>query len=235
MDINSMCLQNPIMAENNNSPPPNQPRKRRRPALSCVQCRRRKIKCDRNMPCGQCTSSKTSACLYASDPASPSKKPRVDGQFPATPSSIGQDSPGNTSSAAHGADNSDGAGFPLATSSVWAVRQPMVEGSKPNTGPPATYSSSPAHSDQPTVQALLDRVHKLERMLSEPDHGNTGLLAMPLVKTPGLRGAMSKTRFFGQSHWVNSFEQVLQTLPHKVLYRAMILMLIPFSLNKFLT
>ncbi|KAJ5579749.1 uncharacterized protein N7459_005734 [Penicillium hispanicum] len=31
------------------------PRKRRRPALSCEQCRRRKIRCDREMPCGPCT------------------------------------------------------------------------------------------------------------------------------------------------------------------------------------
>ncbi|PQE18701.1 C6 zinc finger domain-containing protein [Rutstroemia sp. NJR-2017a BBW] len=209
MDINSMCLQNPVMAENN-SPPPNQPRKRRRPALSCVQCRRRKIKCDRNMPCGQCTSSKTSACLYASDPAPPSKKPRVDGQLPPTPSSIGQESPGNTSGVAHGTENTEGAGFPLTTSSVWAMRQPVIEGPKPSRGEPTTYSPAPAQSDQQTVQALLDRVHKLERMLSEPDHKNSGLLAMPLVKTPGLRGAMSKTRFFGQSHWVNSFEQFKQ-------------------------
>ncbi|KAJ5733273.1 hypothetical protein N7533_013720 [Penicillium manginii] len=29
-------------------------RKRRRPALSCEQCRRRKVRCDRQMPCGPC-------------------------------------------------------------------------------------------------------------------------------------------------------------------------------------
>ncbi|KAJ5294258.1 hypothetical protein N7508_009079 [Penicillium antarcticum] len=33
------------------------PRKRRRPALSCEQCRRRKVRCDREMPCGPCTKS----------------------------------------------------------------------------------------------------------------------------------------------------------------------------------
>ena len=40
------------------------PRKRRRPALSCIECRRRKIKCDRNMPCNHCTQSKNAACSY---------------------------------------------------------------------------------------------------------------------------------------------------------------------------
>ncbi|KAH7376723.1 hypothetical protein B0T11DRAFT_272835 [Plectosphaerella cucumerina] len=31
------------------------PRRRRRPALSCLECRRRKIRCDRANPCGHCT------------------------------------------------------------------------------------------------------------------------------------------------------------------------------------
>lgn len=40
-----------------------QPRRRRRPALSCIQCRRRKIKCDRGSPCAHCVSAK-SHCEY---------------------------------------------------------------------------------------------------------------------------------------------------------------------------
>lgn len=32
--------------------------RRRRPALSCISCRRRKIKCDRGHPCGQCVAIK---------------------------------------------------------------------------------------------------------------------------------------------------------------------------------
>lgn len=32
-------------------------KKRRRPALSCEQCRRRKIRCDRNVPCSHCVKS----------------------------------------------------------------------------------------------------------------------------------------------------------------------------------
>ena len=39
-------------------------RKRRRPALSCIECRRRKIKCDRNMPCNHCIQSKNAVCSY---------------------------------------------------------------------------------------------------------------------------------------------------------------------------
>jgi Fungal Zn(2)-Cys(6) binuclear cluster domain len=39
-------------------------RKRRRPALSCVECRRRKIKCDRNEPCNYCKRSPSITCVY---------------------------------------------------------------------------------------------------------------------------------------------------------------------------
>lgn len=39
------------------------PYRRRRPALSCIECRRRKIKCDRNSPCAHCVAAKTS-CTY---------------------------------------------------------------------------------------------------------------------------------------------------------------------------
>ncbi|KAJ5721300.1 uncharacterized protein N7483_009234 [Penicillium malachiteum] len=44
------------------------PRKRRRPALSCEQCRRRKVRCDREMPCGPCTKIHPSLkCLYVKE------------------------------------------------------------------------------------------------------------------------------------------------------------------------
>ncbi|KAI1172617.1 hypothetical protein F4777DRAFT_497396 [Nemania sp. FL0916] len=39
------------------------PRRRRRPALSCLACRRRKIKCDRATPCARCVSVGT-PCTY---------------------------------------------------------------------------------------------------------------------------------------------------------------------------
>ncbi|KAK3311212.1 uncharacterized protein B0T15DRAFT_482296 [Chaetomium strumarium] len=39
------------------------PRRRRRPALSCRECRRRKVKCDHNTPCAHCVRHKTQ-CIY---------------------------------------------------------------------------------------------------------------------------------------------------------------------------
>ncbi|OHE91924.1 fungal specific transcription factor [Colletotrichum orchidophilum] len=59
---------------------PDQPsaqKKRRRPALACEQCRRRKVRCDRNLPCNTCIRSKHALCTYTSQtkPA-PRKSPK---------------------------------------------------------------------------------------------------------------------------------------------------------------
>ena len=43
----------------------------RRSVLSCARCRRRKIKCDRAIPCGQCVTAKTSCTGYSSKDQDP--------------------------------------------------------------------------------------------------------------------------------------------------------------------
>jgi hypothetical protein len=57
--------------------------------------------------------------------------------------------------------------------------------------------------DSPKVRALLEKVQRLEQLLSEymPD-GVLGNSNPPISVEPRaqLRGTLSKTRFFGQSH-----------------------------------
>ncbi|PKY01702.1 C6 zinc finger domain protein [Aspergillus campestris IBT 28561] len=72
------------------------PRKRRRPAQSCEQCRHRKVRCDRNIPCGPCTRARSSPhCSYRdrspslsssaigiiATPDTPHRQPLVTGAF----------------------------------------------------------------------------------------------------------------------------------------------------------
>lgn len=46
------------------------PKRRRRPPLSCIICRRRKLKCDRCEPCSQCVKSRTEDnCIYVPQPS----------------------------------------------------------------------------------------------------------------------------------------------------------------------
>ncbi|KAG4027374.1 hypothetical protein MFRU_030g00110 [Monilinia fructicola] len=210
MDINSIVLQKSSM-EGDSPQPPSQPRKRRRPALSCIQCRRRKIKCDRNMPCGQCISSKTPACQYSSDSAPQPKRPRVsgNGQYPVTPSTVGHDSPENATNASpnfNGITGSVTNGMPIVSTNFWTDRTPIVEGPIPVRGQAVALAQK---APDPLVQALVDRVHKLEQIISDSETMNNGpsIISSSYIKGPSLRGSLSKTRFFGQSHWMNSFEQ----------------------------
>lgn len=50
-------------------------RYRRRPAWSCLECRRRKVKCDRNQPCRHCTA-QSKECIFKTYRDGPSEAPR---------------------------------------------------------------------------------------------------------------------------------------------------------------
>jgi hypothetical protein len=181
------------------TPPP--PRKRRRPALSCEQCRKRKIKCDRNYPCTQCLQSKTAACSYSADnPVPPSGYvinpiknaitiPNRARNAPSAPSSTIFSSGGTSPAAAASSDSTQ--------ISSWG--SPGVE----------------AHLDETlSSKGLVDRVQKLESIFLA---ANSNRLMESNIFSPKLesskelclRGTYSKTRFFGQSHWMYSFGMVL--------------------------
>ncbi len=179
-------------------------RKRRRPALSCEQCRRRKIKCDRTYPCGQCLQAKATECTY-----SPGSLPVTTGhmnrapvdnaperaaipnraKIPSIPSSIHQSS--NHSSSPHATHASDG------TETTWPS--------------PARES---LHHEQLSSKALLERVLNLEKKIApaneDTSQDSPTRLARKeifgkLERKQNIRGTVSKTRFFGQSHWMYSF------------------------------
>ena len=168
----------------------NASRKRRRPALACEECRRRKIKCDKKTPCNQCAKSKsvTVTCTYCPDPGLILKRPcRVD----ANPLTVDQ----RTSA---GAVNS-----PSAAPSTDATREMPVLGGhfgermNPHAGlaGPDTGSS---------LQALPAQVQKLEERLLDTVEAN------PTVDDTAQHpeGSFSKTRYFGPSHWMNNLETV---------------------------
>lgn len=64
-------------------------RRRRRPAHSCIECRRRKVRCDRKEPCGQCVAHKAPSCAYADN-----RRPVSDRAASVTPGSRQQEDPG---------------------------------------------------------------------------------------------------------------------------------------------
>jgi hypothetical protein len=81
---------------------------------------------------------------------------------------------------------------------------------------------NPDELGEQNVQVLLDRVKKLEQTVNNVSPGNldpqwtsfssnnnqTFFGEATKVPVPGLQGRVSKTRLFGQSHWMSSFEHV---------------------------
>lgn len=174
------------------------PRKRRRPALSCAECRRRKIKCDRNIPCRQCTLSKSATCTF-----SPERLSSVNihgNKAEAVPSQSQV-----TSSAGIGVPPTSNLSFLLDNS-------PQADHSGSNTSPSNSSASHPG-PDQNVVQTLVDRVQKLEQALAATSlDGSAGCRTKTPAKKDIDRSFWHKTRFYGQSHWMHPFEQVFSSL-----------------------
>ncbi|KAH6952686.1 fungal-specific transcription factor domain-containing protein [Fusarium avenaceum] len=164
-------------------------KKRRRPALSCEQCRRRKIRCDRSLPCVNCVKSKISPCTYAPThvPASRARK--------ATNHAVGADSTSHV---------------PARSAAVDLTRkQSLSDTSARQTSSSIPSSTVGSNSGASTVDALAARVKELEQKLAEscyitqPAEGKLWQDEDHQEDEAPMKGTVSKTRFFGQSHWMN--------------------------------
>ncbi|OAQ96880.1 hypothetical protein LLEC1_04350 [Akanthomyces lecanii] len=187
-------------------------KRRRRPAVACVLCRRRKIKCNREFPCTNCIRSRTGDCVYEARPVETSDEPR--------------DAPANAFS---------GAG-------QWKPHQqpilpspyPQTSAAKSNVGShhssPGSMQSSPVPkqlSHENEAKRLRLRIRELEDQLSRVSIESSSSSPLTTVsssietttsKLGGVfhvqcdtpignggpmiaRSMMHKTRMFGQSHW----------------------------------
>jgi hypothetical protein len=167
-------------------------RTRRRLVFSCEECRRRKIKCDRTYPCKHCQQL-NAVCNYP-EGATPlnrqstptaSLHPTVE---PPTPIAV----------------------IPTASLSLGNLSVSGIRGECPQRPLQKSWKSLTTYEenteDSPKVRDLLEKVQRLEQILSGymPDRvlGNSN---PPISIEPGdqLLGTLSKTRFYGQSHWMN--------------------------------
>jgi hypothetical protein len=183
-------------------------RKRRRPALSCAECRRRKIKCDRNIPCSPCKLAKSATCTYS--PEGLARKSH--GILP--------DVSSTTTSASHlSSDQSPGFLSDLLNTGKTELDHADTHthsGSFPDRQPGEQRHASPVHTTSGSrgghnVQGLLDRVQKLESMLASAsiaDQTRTRRQIFSHDPAKEVRGSLVKTRWFGPSHWMHAFVQV---------------------------
>lgn len=113
-----------------------EPRRRNRPALSCIQCRTRKIRCDRNEPCASCLKSKIVNCTYEE---ARRPKPRLWRLSPAPTAAGG--AAAAASAASHRSDSSPTAEERLAAGSGYTFREVSLAPAPP--GQPSAASNPP--------------------------------------------------------------------------------------------
>lgn len=169
-------------------------RRRRRPALACETCRRRKIKCDRNAPCDQCIRSKSEICTYL-----PNDSPSLTGRNRHV--GMGRVANSSTTSPTMSHDS------PSATSNIPAAG--AFDASTDQFSIPGYSTSDPEKERASTVRALPDQLQSrlLDPANTEP--ADSAAVSLPMHNTAlPTKEVFEKTRLFGRSHWINSVEQV---------------------------
>lgn len=189
-------------------PDPEPVKKRRRPPLSCEQCRKRKIKCDRSYPCNNCAKSNTETCTYA--PTQIPKSRRRPGRNKARASPPEANSAPVSLRPAGYADF----GGVLPTTGATLLETPDSEQFhrtsvwQPLRASSATKpASSGAAGSRGSVGANQSHaaVNGAEYGTEfESGHANNAAgEQQPSQYTPPPKGSISKGRYFGQSHWMN--------------------------------
>ncbi len=195
-------------------------KKRRRPPLSCEQCRKRKIKCDRGLPCNHCSKSPAAeTCTYApahipkarrkpappAPPSAPAPGIRT-APVPLRPADGGTTTthfsirPTARATQIHTPDSEE-----FHRASVW---QPLR---------PSSASRSVSHAGGPSSAASQGQDGEAE--VRHPQRGASGTTFSSGAEgpqseivphgrhrseyTPPPKGSISKGRYFGQSHWMN--------------------------------
>ncbi|CAJ2512502.1 Uu.00g055170.m01.CDS01 [Anthostomella pinea] len=196
-------------------------RRRRRPALACVSCRRSKIRCDLRQPCGACVRSRHKTCTFESlDPSDPSDPSAVQS------SEIGSAQVGQPKAAGASAGPDEAQLSPAASPS--ATHHEDTVDDEPTLASLGGTTSVGSITTVPDVNSLLQRIWELERRLDETTaHQSPAKPARPSATNPSepilsylapdfhsmSKSVMSKTRYFGQSHWMNGvmhFKPVLE-------------------------
>ncbi|KAK3306370.1 fungal-specific transcription factor domain-containing protein [Chaetomium strumarium] len=189
-----------------------EPRRRNRPALSCIQCRTRKIRCDRNEPCASCLKSKIVNCTYEE---ARRPKPRL---WRLSPALAGH--PDRSSTAADERSGSSTFAFRDVSMSMQHPRPVSnpSSGAAPSGRTPEPLSAvSPrslphAHHADPGLgaagasAALAERVRQLEQQLADalrrPDYGSPSSRSGHTTLSQDLVGAQYR-RLSGVSPLLN--------------------------------
>lgn len=171
------------LASSTGSPQPK--RRRRRPARSCEQCRRRKIRCDMRKPCNGCVRGRVSMeCSYRDGDS---------GDAAVAPAETRPEAgePGRAAGQRRAAARPALVGDYLRAQRPRQPPGPPVDNDAPLTNQGSSLSSNASTSQPPVSVSVL---------------APSSTCIPPL--TPRLRHVPEKTKLFGQTHWLHTAEKV---------------------------
>ncbi|GAW23823.1 hypothetical protein ANO14919_134000 [Xylariales sp. No.14919] len=195
-------------------PRPKIDQRRRRPALACVSCRKSKIRCDRKQPCGACVRSRHKTCVFetfrgptsrrsgiasSADPSGAAETERRSDLGPVTPASstpTANEPDGVSPLREQGSTNPDVHIFDAngVLQRIFQLERRLEE---------TTAAREPLGGSERRIPRFDGQV--IESYLSADIHAMS-------------RGVISKTRYFGQSHWMNGiihFKSMLELFEHQ--------------------
>ena len=188
-----------------------QSRRRRRPALSCIECRQRKIKCDRSEPCTNCVRIRVKCAykIFGDEPIAQQHLQRASSWGPTPSQSVNARSPSaptepfvvDRSVTEHADELLD----PRVLER--AERLQTANTRRRNDTLPANGASEGG-----PLQALLERVQLLEESLKcNPVHGLSETGRDIFTRHSRLRDpqiTLNKTRILRWSHWMGTAKEV---------------------------
>lgn len=178
-------------------------RRRRRPPRSCDECRRRKIKCNRQLPCNHCTATRKQ-CVFSNASSRPTLGDDVSPEQHIGP----QATPQQASEPVPAVDGNS------AVLSHENMRQDPPR--ELNESSRVISNASPRHDNR--INELESRLQTLEHLLSRsiPKHGvdtsgaaslgDNGFASNPVIN--GAKPILNKSRLFGRTHWTNDVPEV---------------------------
>ncbi|KAK6815887.1 Transcription factor lepE [Aspergillus parasiticus] len=207
-------------------------RKRRRPVLACDRCRRRKIRCDRKVPCSQCLrTGYASTCTYLTNSNSSfpgedlpgldttdhamdmtTSNPIHDDRVP-THNGLGHSPPAQVEPIPSEGEMYGDFWDPLFvihnSNSTRKHRDPAGTPASPGHVPRHTQAQAPTE-----VQVLIQRVRQLEqKVFSQQEPENSVSAPHIQQRHPQARRTVCQANLLGRSHWLVGFAQ-FDTIVH---------------------
>ncbi|KAL4750507.1 hypothetical protein BDW72DRAFT_175805 [Aspergillus terricola var. indicus] len=198
------------------------PRKRRRPAQSCEQCRQRKVRCDRNIPCGPCTRARSVLhCSYRNKSPSPSSAGvesiiiQSTAQRPVT-ETFNQRAPDRPTPTDLGdTDLQSKVDLPLIQHRLQSLEDRLTALAK------GSHLSRDDRRLEQTLYDLTERTRNIEQQFSatpqsfRKTHENGDLSVNDIPRR--LNVAVGKTKLLGPTHWIHKADklQVVKSLSAK--------------------